>query len=268
MKKIFGLVLTLFFALTLTGCVKEEDKMYEINKVDDYLYEINFKDYRYDEKLETVQGVDDFACSSVKNGNFYGRNFDFIFNDVVEFVTRVDASEDRHASIGVLNNANYTVNDDLMSKYNKDLEIIPNNTLDGINDAGVIASINVVPKSDTLPITGTNPEGEDLNSMFIVRYVLDHADSADHAIELLSKKNIYGDCGEDFNIHVMIADKDKTYIVEFIDNKMVAEEKKGNEQIMTNFYTNLEELSENSAGVERYHILQENYDEGNSFEGM
>ena len=66
----------------------------------------------------------------------------------------------------------------------------------------------------------------------------------------------------------MIADGDKTYIVEFIDNKMVAEEKTGNEQIMTNFYNNLPEPTEHAAGVERYAILQENYDEGDSVVGM
>ena len=70
------------------------------------------------------------------------------------------------------------------------------------------------------------------------------------------------------NINEMIADPEKTYVVEFIDNKLVAEEKTGNKQIMTNFYVNLPELTEHADGTERYAILQENYDEGSTLVGM
>lgn len=61
----------------------------------------------------------------------------------------------------------------------------------------------------------------------------------------------------------MIADKDKTYVVEFLDNKVVAVEKKGNEQIMTNYYINYEKFKNNgikytegSMGIKRYNILR------------
>lgn len=272
MIKLRKLCLICVMSLLLVGCNKDnknDGHMYHnLEKLDDYLYKVEFDDYRYDEKLETVKGVEAFACSSVKNGNYYGRNFDFIFNDVTEFVVKVKASDKRHASIGIVNNSDYRYGDDFTSKYIEKMELIPNNTMDGINDQGVIASINVVPKEDVAPITGTNPDGEKLNSLFIVRYILDNADSAADAINLLKEKNIYGSAGEHYNIHVMIADKNKTYVVEFIDNKMVYDEKIGNEQIMTNYYVNLPELTENAAGVERYKILQDNYSEGSSFEGM
>lgn len=270
-KRNLLIFLLIMVCLIISGCRKNKNEDYIYNnfkKVDDYLYEIHYKDYIYDENLETITNIEEFGCSSVKNGDFYGRNFDFIFSDVPEFVIKVDKNKNRHASIGVSNLSGIHKGDDIENKYKHKLELLPNFTLDGINDSGVISSINVVPKEDTAPITGTNPSGEKLNTAFIVRYILDNADSADHAIELLKEKNIYGDMGEHYNLHVMIADKDKTYVVEFIDNKMVAEEKKGNEQIMTNFYVNLEELTENSAGVERYQILKGNYDEGNTFEGM
>lgn len=270
-KKSLVFLFLMSICLILSGCKKKDDNKdsyYGLKEVAPYLYEISYKDYPFDKNSETVTNVEDVGCSSVKNGNFYGRNFDFIFNDVPEFVIKVEKKKGRHASLGVTMLSTIHEGNDLEKTYKDKLILLPNFMLDGINDQGVIASINVVPKADTLPITGTNPGKEDLNSGFIVRYVLDNADSAEDAIKLLSERNIYGDVGEHYNLHVMIADKNKTYIVEFIDNKMVTEEKLGNEQIMTNFYTNLDELTENSAGVERYKILQENYDEGSSFDGM
>lgn len=273
MKKRLNSILLVMFLLFITGCnknneIKDSSIMYhDIKQVDKYLYEISYDDYKYDENLLSITGIENFGCSSVKNGNYYGRNFDFIFNDVPEFVVKVKSNEKRHASIGVAILSGIHASDNI-SNHKNELEILPNATMDGINDAGVISSINVVPKDDVVPVTGTNPDGEKLHMSFIVRYVLDNASSADNAIELLKQKNIYGDVGEHYNLHVMISDINKTYVVEFIDNKMVVDEKTNDEQIMTNYYVNLEEYTEYSAGIERYNILKENYSEGNTFEGM
>lgn len=263
-------ILIITACLIFLGCAKfvKNEKYYDLKKIRPYLYEISFDDYKADTKLESLTNVEDFACSSVKNGDFYGRNFDFIFNDVPEFVVKVKAKKDRHASIGIGMISGIHEGDNIENQYIERLELLPNAMLDGINDCGVICSDNVVPKEDVAPITGTNPNGEKLHISLIVRYVLDNASSADEAVKLLKARNIYGDLGENYNLHFMIADKNKTYIVEFIDNKLVAEEKIGNEQIMTNYYANLSKLTENSAGVERYNILKENYNEGNSFDGM
>ena len=240
-----------------------------VKKIAPYLYEISYTDYRIDENSDTHKTAEAFGCSSVHNGNYYGRNYDYIFNDTPEFIVRVSKTDTRHASIGVA--THYGLRENLMERgeYDEQLELIPNFTLDGINDAGVIASINVVPgEPDTGKLTGTNPDGEDLDMAFVVRYILDNADSAEHAVELLKSRNLYGTAVDDMYLHVMIADANKTYIVEPIDNQMVAMEKTGNEQIMTNFYTNLPGLTEHAAGVERYAILQENYDEGSTLVGM
>lgn len=238
-------------------------------KIAPYLYEISYTDYREDANSDTHNTMDAFGCSSVRNGNYYGRNFDYIFNDVPEFVVHMSATDTRHASVGVA--THYGLRENLMEQgaYNEQLEIVPNLTMDGINDAGVIASINVVPgEEDAGKLTGTNPDGEDLEIAFSVRYILDNADSADEAIELLKARNLYGTAVHDMYLHIMIVDPEKTYVVEFINNKMVAEEKTGDEQIMTNFYVNLPELTEHAAGVERYEILKANYNEATSLAGM
>lgn len=265
-------IATILFLLLFMGIfsILKPKKIYsDVKKIAPYLYEITYSDYREDLNNETHSDMEVFGCSSVKNGNFYGRNFDYIFNDTPEFIVHVEATDNRHASLGVA--THYGLRENLMSQnaYDKQLEIIPNLTLDGINDAGVIASINVVPgKEDVGQLTGTNPGEKDLNAAFAVRYILDNASSADDAVELLKKRNIFGTAVDEMYLHIMIADQNKTYIVEFINNELVAEEKTGSEQIMTNFYNNLPELTEHSAGVERYAILKANYDEGNSFVGM
>lgn len=234
-----------------------------------YLYEISYNDYAEDVEGVTHQFSEAFGCSSVRNGNFYGRNFDFIFNDAPEFVVRMSAKDGRHASIGVATHYGLREVQLQQGKYDKQLDLIPNLTLDGINDAGVIASINVAPGAEDVgELTGTNPSGKDLNSAFTVRYILDNASSADEAIELLKSRNIYGSAVDGLYIHIMIADKDKTYVVEFINNEMVAQEKTGTDQIMTNFYVNLPEYTEHAVGIERYNILKENYAQGSTFSGM
>ena len=69
-------------------------------KLDKYLYYMEYTDYVPDlttgEKVKTG-----FACSAVRNGNFYGRNPDYA--DVPEFVTKVakDESKGRYARIGM-----------------------------------------------------------------------------------------------------------------------------------------------------------------------
>ena len=57
-------------------------------KLADYLYYMEYSDYSAD--LKTGEQVKTgFACSAVRNGNFYGRNLDLDYADVPEFVIKV-----------------------------------------------------------------------------------------------------------------------------------------------------------------------------------
>ena len=57
-------------ALALTGC----DKKTEVVKVADYLYEYEADEYGTEAPVISDKVLADFSCSSVRNGNFYGRN--------------------------------------------------------------------------------------------------------------------------------------------------------------------------------------------------
>lgn len=266
--KFFLLIAVSYIVFFLTSCGGKNKNYYGLKQIHPYLHEITFNDYREDVDLESIDNMEAFGCSSVRNGNFYGRNFDFIFNDVPEFVVRVKAKKGRHASIGIATHFGLRENQLVAGKYDRQLELIPNFTLDGINDCGVICSHNVVPYNDIPEITGTNPSGKKLHMLMIPRFVLDNASSADEAVELLKQRNIYGSLHKEEYLHIMIADANKTYVVEFLDNKVVAQEKTGNKQVMTNYYLNTPEPTEHSLGIERFQILSQNYDEGNSLAGM
>lgn len=300
MRKIWKLLTTsiistmgvLPMATSLTSCSK---MFHYVEQIAPYLHQIEYDDYREDVNYETIEEAEAFGCSSVRNGNFYGRNFDYVYNDTPEFIVRVkaNAKTGRHESIAVATHFGLREQKLLDGKYNKQLELIPNLTMDGINDAGVICSSNVVslePNGETgVQIPETHPNNKnakDLHVLFIVRYVLDHASSAKNAVDLLCDENlnIMGNLKKEMNLHCMIADKDETYVVEFFRKKGsthnhfdVVWEKKENktqiDQIMTNYYCNVNENTANfinyeKFGDERYHILQSGYATANTFDGM
>ena len=251
-------------------------------KLDNYLYYMEYTDYVPD--LTTGEQVKTgFACSAVRNGNFYGRNLDLDYADVPEFVIKVsakepkDSPEGRYASIGMAAILAIKANEvDRVSEA--DFLEMPNLTFDGINENGVAINCNVTPADDMdfATLLTTNYGKPRIHSIAVVRYVLDHAKSAAHAVELLKGMDIYGGYGP-AGLHWMVSDEKETYIVECIDGELVA--RNDTDNIMTNFYVNYSKiplkqtvagkvyegfpvLTPHACGVERYAILKEHYAEG------
>ena len=164
-------------------------------KLADYLYYMEYTDYVPD--LTTGEQVKTgFACSAVRNGNFYGRNLDLDYCDVPEFVIKVAAKEGRYASIGVA--AILTLKSGEVDKVSEaELLAMPNLTFDGINENGVAINCNVAPAVDLdfATLLSTNYGKPRIHAVSVVRYVLDHAKSAAHGVELLKNMDIYGVTG-------------------------------------------------------------------------
>ncbi len=275
--------------ITMASC--GATKMYKyVKKLTDYLHLMIYDDYREDTDYETIKEAEPFGCSSVRNGNFYGRNFDYVYNDTPEFVVRVKANKatGRHESIAI--STHFGLREDKLNAgaYDKSLELIPNLTMDGINDCGVICSSNVVSMEPNIEgvIPETHPDKPELkrlHALFIPRYVLDHATSAEDAVgRLQNDVNIFGNLNDHENLHIMIADAKETYVVEFyrststnhfdVNVKKWTEPKTNDDTkpIMTNHYItdDLTFTNDKKFGNERYSILNKHYDEGTSFEGM
>lgn len=88
-------------------------------------------------------------------------------------------------------------------------------------------------------------------------------------------RDFLGLVGFGFEIHYLITDKDKSYVVEFNNTKPDGEKLivLENETIMTNFYNHLSDTekgiySDNASGMERYKKLEDNRDTVTSIETM
>ena len=261
----------------------EGEKVYQaaVTKVADYLYEFEADDYGTEAPvaLMTDNGPVKFACSAVRNGNFYGRNLDLSINEICSFVVRTKASETRkHASIGVVNPVFLNITDDAVKAGLSDeiLKFIPWMTMDGINDAGLVCNINVVNMYDVEDNmhTHTNPGKPQIMVMNLVRALLDNCGNIEEAKEFINNHDIVPipmELGEMWDGHIMIADPKNTVIVEFTGEKG-SEVKFIETTIMTNFYNHqyaaTGEYPAHACGVERYEILKANCDGGNTMQGM
>ena len=235
-----------------------------------YLHALDFADSYPDAAAEYYRsrnGGDASACASVRDGNTYSRNFDFPFDDRAGFVVKMSAGEvvgdsgsgtmenssvpltsttttRRYASVGVAQvGTNLTEAIVTSGKPSKWYKSLPGATVDGINENGVVVNINVVDGDphDYWPTNGT------IHCLGAVRCVLDTATNAASAASVLAA-GVYFPSGWHQNYHWMIADSEKTYIVE----NGAAHEVTGR-AVMTNF--RLYPTHSTGAGQERYALL-------------
>ena len=259
--------------IPVSGTVLHSD----VTEVADYLYEVTYDDYDETNMMEYAQymaelfekaGTPPSACSAVHHGDYFGRNFDYVYSDASSVVVHVPASDKRYASVGVAGSVICWTPDYIEAGMSdEDFALLPFATLDGINEKGVGINSNVAPVYDLeKPTTGTNPGKMNLPMEFVPRYVLDHAASAKEAVDLLSACSLVAmnGCPEGLELHWLICDSTESYIVECINNEMKAV----NGDVMTNFYLTTDSPTPHSMGIERYNILTENIAEAVSVDGM
>ncbi len=125
---------------------------YAEHQLSPYLSELWFDDYKEDynlvKEMPTSKSlvarccaiVPMGSCSSVRKGNFHGRNFDFTFDTSKTYVVHSKANGGRHAFVGMAKATSIDGNQPICN--------MPNLMKDGINDCGVVININVVAKKD------------------------------------------------------------------------------------------------------------------------
>ena len=183
-------------------------------------------------------------CTSCRNGNFVGRNFDWGYDDVDECVMHIPAAEGRLASVGIVS---WFFPKEMQIAFDVD-SFLPELTMDGVNEKGVAINVNVVPGGDNGWTTNTNPKASKrLNAGFAVRTVLDNATNAAHAVEILESRNIYS--LKPLEFHWMISDADESYVVECVSNALVVLKAKEARPKMSNYYVT------HSPSVGEYDIL-------------
>lgn len=280
--------------------LKDYVKNLNIQQLEDYLYKATYTDWNYTVgKKYANKFWGNSGCSVVRNGDLIGRNYDWYFNKQVEFIVKSIGYQGRHTSLSVCPvPIDIQPKDIEEQKYIELFEVIPFMAVDGINDAGVFVESNVCPPGDKGYTIGTNPGKPEMNGIMVARYILDYANSARHAVELLmnniSITGLYGDNIAE-ELHWMICDSTGTYIVECIDNKINVlsnledefDNIPNNKEIMTNFHLsgfdgeiitgfdteegiNPEDttLTRYAMGTERYQSILDRYDSLTDLDNM
>ena len=259
-----------------------------ITKHNDYLYELEVKGYDYDrmEKgLKRLKFVAAWACAGCRNGNFQGRNFDWLADETVEYVLRTPACVDkdgrrRHATLGVAAPIDVGLGVPAKPDHPEQWGILPFFTMDGVNDAGLVAQVNVVPDMDCGLWDGknrrctvqeeTDADGnpkKPLSYIIVVRTILDYCSTVEEAIALIQGRNVWGMPG--LECHFLVSDAKGSAVIEFVNNKTVVLR---GQEVMTNFYVSewkrVGQHTPHAFGIERYRYLTEGKEKVDSVEKM
>ena len=212
-----------------------EPRYSDKHKIEDFLYEIQYGniDYEYAKQhfIDTPIG----GCSSIRKGNYFGRNFDWLYDNQVQFVVHTPSSFDHYAVLGVSGiipgiNKDTVDQDDIIVEGVDMFKLLPFYLLDGINEKGLFCTHNVVPLDDTdsptREIKAVKEEKDRICIPMLVRYVLDRFSSAKQAI-LFLKEHVtlyFSDIMIDtwqYQSHFLIGDSTETYVLEFIKGEML-----------------------------------------------
>lgn len=265
------------------------------------LYGIEYDDYDFDAAVKYYEkhrpSEPQPACSQVRKGDFVARNLDYYINRNASAIIKMNRSEHRFASVGVVGcSREFSSELAASGKYAQIYEYLPLRTADGINENGVYCAVNVMPTGETsldkdswcsgewgIGAAFTKPGAEHTYcTMYMVRFVLDNATSVEHALQLINDVNWYEpiDYPHDKQsqaFHWMLADKDTNCVIEFMDNRLVVTYADNLREpsfgtVMTNFTNACRKngvWQDHGQGFERYDILAEGYpDTPESFDGM
>lgn len=194
-----------------------------LEKIDDYpLYTMRFHgDYDQHGNRASALAGPEWACSLFAamgnaEGMVYGRNFDWQYSPALLLFT--DPS-DGYASVSMVDIA-YLIGQvkslaDLPLTEREALLAAPFWPFDGMNEHGLVIGMAAVDESKT----PYDPEKETINSLAIIRKMLDHARDVDEAVTIIESYNIAWDGGP--AVHYLIADASgRAVLVEFLEGEM------------------------------------------------
>lgn len=192
-----------------------------------------------------------FGCSTISAKNIegealFGRNFDWNKCNAMIVSSK---PENSYASIS-------TVNTDFIQVSGVNLSMLPDEIqsiiclyapLDGMNEKGLVVSVNMIQDSATI---NQNTDKPDITTTTAIRLLLDKSANVEEAINLLNQYDMHASMG--YMMHLALADTTgKSVVVEYINNEMVVTEA----PIVTNFY--LAEGEKNGIGTAQSHARYE-----------
>lgn len=263
-----------------------------IKTVKDYLYEIFYDELDYDYAYKHFQEEHNHsvgACSSVRKGDFYGRNFDWVYSEEAEFIVQTSKKGKRHSTIGVGFVDGLTNQIVKNKEYSSHYKILPFLVADAMNEKGLVINTNVVPQDKGIT-TKTVPLVEErhcINMLMLPRFCVDNFATATECVEYL--KNYVSLTispslvQKGYEQHFMIGDlSGVTYSLEIIENEIKIKDI-SSKPYLTNFhiedvlfnitgnvYTpatqdethnayDTNKITINGQGLERYNLINNEY---------
>jgi hypothetical protein len=161
-----------------------------------------------------------FAALADEGARLYGRNFDWRFSPAVLLFTD---PPDGYASVSMVDIA-YLGFDSPQAQGIAELPLEARRSLldaplwpfDGMNEHGLAVGMAAVPEGQAPP----DPAKTTIDSLGIIRLMLDRARDVEEAVALLQRYNIEMDGGPD--LHYLLADRSgRTALVEFYEGETV-----------------------------------------------
>ncbi len=174
-----------------------------------------------------------FAALGDAEHMVYGRNFDWRYSPALLLFTD---PPDGYASVSMVD-IDYLVGADkagslleLPLAERQELLAAPRWPFDGMNEHGLTIGMAAVPPGQVPP----DPAKETLDSLDVMREVLDHAQDVDEALAILQSYNI--DMGEGPPLHYLVADPSgRAFLLEFYQGETVILPNQAPWHLATNF---------------------------------
>lgn len=195
-----------------------------------------------------------FAALGDAENRLYGRNFDWQYSPALLLFTD---PPDGYASVSMVDIAYLIPGSEVQALADLSLEAreplleAPFWPFDGMNEHGLVVGMAAVPESQ-MPYDATK---ETIDSLGVIREMLDHARDVEEAVSILDHYNIVWDGGP--ALHYLIADASgRSILVEFYALEMVLVPAPGKDQwhVATNHLRTLIEEGEPS-GCWRYDTI-------------
>lgn len=212
-----------------------------LEMVDDYpLYTMRYHG-AYSQRASSADGVANpawacslFAALGDADNLLYGRNFDWEYSPALLLFTD---PPDGYASVSMVDIAYLGFGGDkatallnLPLAERRSLLDAPFLPFDGMNERGLVVGMAAVPQGQMQP----DPDKETIDSLMVIREMLDHAANVDEAVAILQSYNV--DFGSGPPIHYLIADRSgRSALVEFYQGEMVVISNEADYHLATNF---------------------------------
>lgn len=210
-------------------------------------------------------------CSAIRNGRWFGRNYDWLYNEQAQFIVRTEAHDGKHRTIGMACGGEALTDELVRSRARTEwMRVLPCMVSDGINDASVFACVNVVPRK-----AESGWHGDEVCFVSGVRHAIDNFSSAAEAAADLAEKVWLPD-GFGHDVHFVVGDRTETWLVEdgraveitdrpWVTNYRVATDATAGGSVDFGAVASLDPYGQ---GLERMNVILGDYASANTAEGM